>query len=99
MPLVYKNSGSKDVPVRDDAGKRIVAPGESFVLTGDQHAPMVEALGLEAVTVEPVAADASFDELTETARNLGVKPASRRKDDVRAAVVAVTGEEPAGEPV
>jgi hypothetical protein len=90
---IWKNTGAEPVAFRDDAGKRIVEPGGTFVLAGDQHAPLAETMGLaRQPDPEPVAPDANLDELQAQAEALGVKPASRRKADVRAAVVAVTGE-------
>lgn len=93
---VYKNPTDAAIAFRDDAGKRLVEPGEAFALTGEQHAPLAEQTGLvRQPDPEPVRSDATVSELTAIAADLGVKPASRRKSDVRAAVVAVTGEAPA----
>lgn len=104
MNLVYRNDTDQPVAFRDDAGKRILDPGEAFALTGAQHAPLAESVGLVRVAdIEPVAPDATVADLREAAADAGVKvPAKASKAELREAVVAVAGEapaEPEGEPV
>jgi hypothetical protein len=94
---VYRNAGTEDVLFRDDSpDKRRIAPGQTFTVQGRQHETLVRTLpGVEvAPDPEPVADDATLADLQEQADALGVKPASRRKADVRAAVVAVAGAAP-----
>lgn len=93
---VYRSD--KGLVFRDDAGKHFIEPGETFVLTGEQHAPVVEALGAVEVTPpKPVPQDATLEELRAAADRYGIPvPANARKADLRAAVDAVTiGDGPA----
>ena len=92
---VYRNTGGEVVAFRDDAGKHVVQPGETFTVVGAQHEAHVQTLGgvRSAATPEPVSADATVEELRAVAGKLGIQvPANARKDELRAAVVAVTGE-------
>jgi hypothetical protein len=99
----YRNSGNEQVVFRDDSGKRLIEPGQTFVLNGAQHAAHVETLAGVAVAPdpEPIAPDATVEQLRAAADELNIPvPRGARKAELQAAVTAVAGvAEPDGEPV
>jgi hypothetical protein len=55
---MYRNAGTENVAFRDDTGKHIIAPGQTFEVAGDQHLPHVTSLA----GVEPDEDDADGGE-------------------------------------